>query len=324
MHLRNQWTLNVVASRPAGLIRQVCLGCLASVTLMAAACAQEAPVLPQQPAEAQGPVLGGTPAVPVDKSRFTFFHPTPAESLRDMNALYNGPYTVDAGHVQSETVLGLYAHDRNSPAGSKVTTDFLSLGATTLRVGLLNNLDLGATFAPRIILRVHDRVAGTTTIQRGTGDLTLRAKLNLWGNDSGSTAFGLVGFVKLPTNQDRLGNNHVEGGIGFPLAAELPWGWWLGLTPEFHCFHDVNGGDGYHLNFASTAFLWHKITGSLSGYVESSNWISAEHGTPWLSTVDLGLTYVWGRHIQLDAGAYVGATRAANDITPFLGLSFRY
>lgn len=270
----------------------------------------------------QGPVLGGAAAA-IDKSHFNLFKPTPSEHLRDMNALFNGPYTVDAGYVQLETVAVLYSYDHDTAGGADSTTKYFSFGSTALRLGLLNNVDVGATIAPHIRVRTRDRVSGASTTQNGFGDVTLRAKINLWGNDGGSTAFGLSPFLKLPTNQDGLGNRYVEGGLGLPLAIELPWEWWLGVTPEFHCFHNVSGG-GCHLNFASTAFLWHKIAGDFSGYIESSNWISTERGSPWISTVDLGLTYVWGTHVQLDAGAYIGVTRAAADITPFLGISFRF
>ncbi len=273
--------------------------------------------------EAQGPTLGAPPAK-IDKRNFTLFNPTPGDHLRDINALYNGPYTVDAGHAQIESVLGLFAYDHSTAHGADVTTEFLSLGSTTLRLGLLNNLDLGATFQPHIRVRIRDDRAGTTTHQNGIGDLTLRSKLNLWGNDGGSTAFGLVGFLKLPTNQEHIGNRYAEGGVGLPLAAELPWGWWLGVTPEFHCFHNTDGSDGYHLNFFSTVFLWHTIAGNLSGYVETANWVSTESGSPWISTLDVGVTYVFTPHVQLDLGAYIGMTRAANDISPFFGVSYRF
>jgi hypothetical protein len=272
--------------------------------------------------EAQGPTLGGE-APKADKSQYTLFHPTPRDLLRDINALYNGPYTVDAGHVQLEIVPVLFAYDCNAPGGAPVTTKFLSLGGSTLRLGLLNNWDIGATFAPRWELRTRNRVTGERTTQQGIGDLTLRTKLNLYGNDGGPRAFGLTGFIKLPTNQDNLGNRHVEGGMGLPVALELPKGWWLGITPEFQWFHDFYG-DGHHFNFASTAFLWHSIAGNLSGYVEFYDWVSAERDVPWVGTVNVGLTYIVNKYIQLDAGAYIGVTRSANDITPFLGIAFRY
>lgn len=273
---------------------------------------------------AQGPTFGQpTPEEPFDKSPFHLFKPTPWERLRDMNALYNGPYTVDAGRVQVETVVGLFARDHNTAAGADTTTEFLSLASTTVRLGLRHNWDFGVTVPPHIRLRTHDRLTGDRTRQSGMGDVTLRTKYNLWGNDGGSTAFGLVAFSKLPTSQDGIGNRHVEGGVGLPVALELPLGWWLGVTPEFHWFHDVNG-DGYHMNFASTTFLWHQIVGDLSGYIESANWVSAERDSPWISTLDVGLTYVFRRRIQFDLGAYIGLTRAANDITPFFGISVRF
>ena len=262
-------------------------------------------------------------APPVDKRQFTLFKPTPEANLRDINAFYNGPYTVDAGHLQTETVTALYAYDHNTEAGADVKTSFLSFGSTTFRLGLLNNLDLGVTFAPHVQLRTVDLVTGVTKNQSGIGDLTLRSKLNFWGDDSGSTAFGLVAFLKVPTSPVGLGNGDFEGGIGLPLSVELPKGWWLGVTPEFHIDHDMIGS-GYHLDFASTLFLWHQIAGNLSGYVESSNFINTKDGTPWISTVDVGITYVWGKHVQFDAGAFIGVTPAANDISPFLGISFRF
>ena len=264
------------------------------------------------------------PGTSVDKSQFNLFKPTPKENLRDINALYNGPYTVDAGHFQTETVVGLYAYDHNTEKGADFASSFTTYGSTTFRLGLLNNVDLGVTVVPHAEYRSRDRITGAIFSQSGFGDLTLRAKWNFWGDDAGSTAFGLVGFLKVPTSPIGVGNGYYEGGIGLPLAVELPKGWWLGITPEFHIFHDVNGGNGYHLNFNSTFFLWHQIVGNLSGYIESSNWITSEHPSPWISTLDLGVTYVYGKHLQLDGGAYIGMTPAANDIAPFLGISFRF
>ena len=116
------------------------------------------------PYEAQGPVLGGGNANPaIDKSQFSILRPTPAENLRDINALYNGPYTVDAGHVQIETVGVLYSYDRHSPSGTSLTTKYLSIGSTTVRLGLLNNWDVGVTFQPHVRLQTTDRATGVVT-----------------------------------------------------------------------------------------------------------------------------------------------------------------
>jgi len=39
-----------------------------------------------------------------------------------------------------------------------------------------------------------------------------RAKWNVWVQRCGATALALMAYVKLPTNQDNLGNHSVEGG----------------------------------------------------------------------------------------------------------------
>lgn len=52
--------------------------------------------------------------------------------------------------------------------------------------------------------------------------------------------------------------------------------------------------------------------------------VSAERDSQWVGTFDLGLTYALTENIQLDAGANFGISRAADDINPFVGLSFRF
>ena len=66
------------------------------------------------------------------------------------------------------------------------------------------------------------------TRQSGFGDVVLRFKVNFWGDDGGKTALGVIPFVKLPANQDDMGNHAVEGGLIFPVVVELPGGWELG------------------------------------------------------------------------------------------------
>ncbi len=71
---------------------------------------------------------------------------------------------------------------------------------------------------------------------RAQGDLTARLKINLWGDDGGTTAFGLLPYLKFPTSTDSLGNNAVEGGLILPFAVNLPYD----FGPEF--------GDGCQLH----------------------------------------------------------------------------
>lgn len=262
-----------------------------------------------------------------DKSGYHLFNPTPADAMREMSTdrpdKTESAYTIDAGHFQIESDLVSYSHDHDRSGGGNTVTDAWSVAALNLKAGLLNWMDLQLMVDSFNHVSTRDRQAGTKVHQSGFGDITTRLKMNVWGNDGGSTALAVMPFVKAPTNQDRLGNDKVEGGIIIPLAVELPAGWAMGVMTEFD-FVRNSRDTGYSTDFVNTITFGHDIVGRLGGYVEFFSLVSSESHTPWIGTVDLGLTYGFTDHIQLDAGVNIGVTRAAEDINPFLGLSWRF
>ena len=259
----------------------------------------------------------------VDKSRYNLFNPTPQPLLREMEALYENPYTVDAGHVQVETYPFGYRFHEESFARDTQVTEGWTVAPINLRLGVLNNVDTQLALAPYSMVRIKDHLNLYTGTRSGFGDLVPRVRINLWGNDGGKTAFAVTPFLKVPTSQDGLGNDAYEGGVIFAFAAELPFSWWLVVTPELDALANANSS-GYHVEGAGTAYFWHSIVGQLSGYVEFASRASAEPPVSWLGTVDLGLTYMLTRNIQLDVGTRVGITTSADNINPFVGASFRF
>ena len=247
----------------------------------------------------------------------------PQAELRDMNALYISPYTVNAGHLQLESYLIGYAYAHDTTNGTDTRITIWNIAPTTAKYGLFNNVDVELALSPYTYVRSEDRRAHVVERARGFGDIILRAKLNLWGNDGGSTALALLPFVKFPTAQDGLGNNAFEGGLGVPVGFELPLAFWLFLSPELSAVPKATG-TGYTAAFRDVACLWHSIIGQLSGYVEFSNWIAFDVPKDWYGTVDLGCTYMATKNVQLDAGVLLGVTRTAPDVNPFLGFSIRF
>jgi hypothetical protein len=47
----------------------------------------------------------------------------------------------------------------------------------------------------------------------------VRAKVNLWGNDGGSSAAGLIPYVKAPSATLGIGNGAVEEGLLAPVQV---------------------------------------------------------------------------------------------------------
>jgi hypothetical protein len=262
-----------------------------------------------------------------DKTGYNLFKPTPNNLLRELSTdrpdKTESPYTLDAGHFQIEMDLVSYTHDHDSANGADARVDAWAIAPVNLKVGLLNDLDLQLVLDTYNHVRTKDQVAGTTMHQSGFGDVTLRLKKNFWGNDGGDTAFAMMPFVKLSTNQDGLGNHATEGGIIFPLGIALPHNWDMCVMTEFDFLQNDNDHN-YHAYFINTVTFSHDIIGKLGGYMEFFSEVSSESGTPWVGTVDLGLTYGFTENIQLDAGINIGVTKSADDLNPFLGLSVRF
>ncbi|MBE0543568.1 MAG: transporter [Verrucomicrobia bacterium] len=258
-----------------------------------------------------------------DKRQYTLFNPTPRDLMREMSTdrpdLTEGPYTVDAGHFQIEVDAVNYSYDD----GRGIRTESLSLGVVNLKAGLCNSTDVQLVLEPYTTVRIRDRDAGTSDRHRGFGDITTRLKVNVWGNDSGATALAVMPFVKFPSNQDNLGNNAVEGGLIVPFAAELPAGWSLGAMTEVDFMEDADGS-GYHPEFINTIAFGHDIVGKLAGYVEFFSLVSTDRGARWVGLIGLGLTYRLSADIQLDGGVNLGVTQSADDINPFMGISWRF
>jgi hypothetical protein len=193
-----------------------------------------------------------------DKSAFNLFNPTPAGSLREMSldgpGTTESPYTVDAGHFQIEMTFVDYTSDKQTFDGVKVQLEWLSIAPMILKIGLLNSLDLQLVLEPYV--HVSERENGFSEVTRqGFGDMTVRFKYNLWGNDRGRTACAVTPYVKFPTSQDNVGSDIVEGGIIVPFAAELPWDFGLGLTTRFATVQDILGGEDRHLEFGNSIEL---------------------------------------------------------------------
>jgi hypothetical protein len=258
-----------------------------------------------------------------DKSGYNLLNPTPDEAKRGLSPdrpdKTESPYTVDAGHFQLEMDFANYTRDD----AEGVRTAAWNVAPFNLKVGLLNNVDLQFVYDNYLNVRTDDRPLHRTATRSGFGDFTTRLKINLWGDDGGQTAFGLLPFVKFPTNTDHLGNDAVEGGMILPLAVKLPAGWDMGLEAAASCFRNGTGS-GYHAELFQIITFDHAIIGRLSGYCEFFSNISTEGGPGWIGTVDVGLEYLVTGNVQLDCGSHVGVSRAADDVNVSSGITVRF
>ena len=270
------------------------------------------------------PATAQTSPPATEKSAYNLFNPVPNELLRSFSAdrpsQSTGPYTVDAGHFYFETSALSYLFDEPGD-GTRVRR--WNAASFNFRIGLTNNVELDLAYADYIHLRIEDRASGQTTTRSGFGDLILQSKINLLGNDGGAVAFGLIPYLKIPTNTDHLGNDSVEGGLGIPLQIALPGGFGLGLETGVQFVRNGND-DGYDPAFFNAALISHTLVGQLSGYVEFYDAVTANSDTTNAAYLDAGLVYQILPNAEVDIGCNFGLTEAAPDYQPFVGFSFRF
>lgn len=250
-----------------------------------------------------------------DKSDYSLMNPTPAAEMREMSTdrpdETESPFTVDAGHAQLEMDFASFGRDREG--GVRTTT--IGAGAFNVRLGVLNEVEAGIFVSPYV--RTEERPGATLA---GFGDVTLRTKVNFWGNDGGKTAGGIIFDVTLPTARRGLGSAWASGDAILPLAVMLAEGWDLGAMTGVEVHHR-DSGTGCVATWINTVTLGHELTKAFSCYVELT---SAAGEGPHAATFDAGLAWQCSANTQLDVGVNLGLSRAADDVVVFTGLSRRF
>jgi len=235
------------------------------------------------------------------------------EMTTDRPDATESPFTVDPGHVQLEMDFGNFSRDRE--AGVKVT-EWETL-PFNLRFGMSENFEAGIFVAP--YHRTVETAAGVRTPAAGFGDIGLRAKWNVTGNEGADFAWGLMADLKLPTAATGLGNGHWEGALTLPTAFELGGGWGGGAMTSLGLVFD--DADRRRAVWVNTFTVGHDLTDNVGGFLE----VTSEVGVgSHVATFNVGLTFSLDANTQFDCGVNLGISRSAPDVVGFAGISRRY
>jgi hypothetical protein len=259
-----------------------------------------------------------------DKSQYTLFNPVPDNLMRDFNTdrppKANVPYTVDAGHFQYETDIVNFADQWTGSARGWT----LLAPNPTLKAGLTSNTDIEVNFAPVVGARTQNAATGAYSTAWGIGDLYVRGKVNIWGNDGGNSAGALITYIKAPTAPSGIGNGATEGGVIAPFAINLPGNFTLLFNPEIDALKD-NADGGRHANFINLVTLGHPVVKDVTLYVEL--WTDYNNDPIRRTTqasFDTAIAWMVRPNLQLDFGADIGLTSATPNLQVFAGISQRF
>jgi hypothetical protein len=263
------------------------------------------------------PVTGPAP----DKSDDTLLNPTQAAAMRgfstDRPTKSTLPYTVDAGHVQIETDLAVYAVGTQAGARLRGWTLF----DPTIKLGLTSTIDLEVQATPHeaVISRTGSSRSATT----GWGDTYARVKVNLIGDDGGALAIAVAPSIKLPTAPAALGNRAVEGGVIVPVSVSLPKGFTLVSSPEIDVLRNTRSAR-YHESANFLLNLSHPVGKRWTVYAELFTTRSFEHAVAPVYTVDTAVSFAISPRLQWDMGANFKIAGTVPGAQVYTGLSRRF
>ncbi|MGI4750675.1 MAG: transporter [Janthinobacterium lividum] len=253
------------------------------------------------------------------KQRYNLFHPTPKDSLREMDPdrpnITESPYTVDAGHIQYEADFLRYQYKTTDESRERA----LLYNYFNVKLGLTNSLAvqlLVQTYAHQSTLQLDTK---DKTSDGGFGDLTLRLKKNFLGND-GNISLAVIPYLTFPTNHYD-GNSKYEGGIIVPIMFKLKNDWQLSVQVEGDRLKD-DEGDGMHNELLQAVNITHPIfTKKLNAFLETyyEYNLNAHNINNYL---DAALQYGISKSVMFDIGFNYGIQKAA-DHAFFAGIAFR-
>ena len=235
----------------------------------------------------------------------------------DRPAKANAVCTVPAGRLQLETSLAGWSLTRAGGA----RTEVLTMGASSLKVGLSARSDLQLGFTP--FARIAVREGGARTRASGFGDLVVRYKHRLTA-DQAPVQLAAIPFVKLPTAASGLGNGEVEGGLALPLSFALAGPATITLGPELDLLADSDGR-GRHAGLVNLVNLSAPLAPRLT--VAGELWTNLNFDparTVRQVSLDGALAYAVSSQFQLDLGANLGLTRDTPDLELYAGASVRF
>ncbi len=241
-----------------------------------------------------------------DKGQYNWFNPTPRGQMRNLSPdrpdATESPITVDAGHYAFE--LSFFDWRRN--AGTNTYTAM----ETNIKIGLTNTIDLQTVFSAYV---------RESSGKGRFGDVLFRLKYNVWGNDGGDTALGLLPFIKVPT-KSALSNGAVEGGLAVPFAITLTDHMSLGLQAQFGSLYN-EATRSHDFQFLHTTVLGFSLTERLGLYTE---YVGITGDTRYQSYFSGGFTWQINGDLVLDCGTMVGLNDNAERLGVFAGFTKRF
>ncbi|EDM38903.1 hypothetical protein PBAL39_22560 [Pedobacter sp. BAL39] len=264
------------------------------------------------------PVQSFAQATPA--ASFSLFHPVPKAQMRDMETdrpdVTESPFTVDAGHFQYETDFVRVTRERSEQS----QTNTLLINQANLKIGLTGSTAIQIGLQSFGRQKELDLASGERKVSSGIGDVTLRIKQNLVGNDDGNFALAILPYVKFPSSKYDH-QSRFEGGMIVPMLFKLPGEWNLGLQVQADRLKDADA-QAMHTEFLQALTLSHALIKGMDGIAETYYTYDLK-AHQWSNFLNASVQVEASKDFKLDAGLNCGLQKTASK-QYFIGASCRF
>ncbi len=258
----------------------------------------------------------------LNKDIYPYWYSTSClKKLREMQTdrpdVTESAYTVDAGHFQYETdAIKLIRNKDGDILNNQV---FYNLA--NIKIGITNSTDLQLLVESFVTNKTKNALTNNTISETsGFGDLTLRLKQNLWGNNGGKTALAIMPYINIPTSKFS-DDKRIDGGVIIPFALELKNKWNFGAQVELDLVKK-DQSKSYHSELLSSFTFGKELSDKFSAFVESYYTYDFKEKQADVYA-NAGLVYSLSPDFKIDTGLNYGLTKSTDKVY-FVGFSFRY
>lgn len=249
--------------------------------------------------------------------KYNLFNPVPKNEMRqiavDRPSKSDAVQTLDAGHFMIETSFFDYVKDDETKR-----EDFGALTALTFKFGLTQSQELQILIDSYKYSR--QRQNQILDESDGFGDVIVRLKQNIFGNDGEKFGLTLIPYLKLPTNQNNLGNDNYEGGLTVPFIANFD-DFSLTLQSGLSLVKDQ---EDHEIAYDNIINLSYNFSDKISGYGELFFYRSELRNAKWQNTLNFGLSYAINENFILDIATNFAISKYADDFNLLSGMAYRF
>ena len=198
-------------------------------------------------------------------------------------------------------------------------------GELTFKAGLTRTLDFHVSIQPMLCERIVPEPGSPVAAENhaGFGDVTLRLKQNLFGNDGGALhVLTFSGCARLPTG-GAAGAGRPEFGLALPCEVDISHSFDIEAQLEGESRWDRTSGQREtHLNQSLIFDYRVGPAHRLEAFAEGAGfWNTGQH--TYQATLNVGPAFYASSALRFDAGVHIPLTRTPLTREAFAGLSWR-